>query len=426
MRWPLVFALLVVLQAPVACAGQPHARPDATLWAVQPPGEIVAFEPSDFSRVGGVRLPRATYDDPTRLTINGAGQILGRLGGGRLWLWDGAAARVLHPDSGLAASAPAVKRATSIERAWFLGDDGRSLYFLQLGEEPFSGSPAESTSTRITVGRTDLAAREGARVVDALLPPCQKSLRLVALLEPCPSPELWAPGGVVDEFFLLTHWEQVVSAEYHDGELWSLPVAGSRTTLFRRSDESWGPEARLALWDFLDYRVEPPCRVEVTDDGGCCGWRNASSNQTTCTRPDGTITLFDEWVRYQNSGYDVSFYTSQARIAPTSARVAFTVQATTGPAANIRLSSHSRPDSIRLASIRRSLADLPLVEIDDITSAPVPLLRLPHAELIGWLSDTQVVVLENHRLVAIDVLTNERRSSGIVVRSSADAFVVRR
>ena len=76
------------------------------------------------------------------------------------------------------------------------------------------------------------------------------------------------------------------------------------------------------------------------------------------------------------------------------------------------------------AAIRSSLSDLPMVEVVDVRPRPTRVLRLAHAELVGWASDSEVIVVEKGRLVGIDVLTKQQRESGIVVRSPADAFVV--
>jgi hypothetical protein len=90
----------------------------------------------------------------------------------------------------------------------------------------------------------------------------------------------------------------------------------------------------------------------------------------------------------------------------------------------IELSVDGHPDTLELASIRRSLLEMPVVEIRAVRPQPALLLRLQHAELVGWASDHEVLVTEHRHLVGIDVITNARRESGIEVRSAEDASVV--
>jgi hypothetical protein len=48
---------------------------------------------------------------------------------------------------------------------------------------------------------------------------------------------------------------------------------------------------------------------------------------------------------------------------------------------------------------------------------------LPHATLVGWLSDKEILVVEGHLLVAYNVATGARRKSNIRVEDAAHAFL---
>ena len=56
--------------------------------------------------------------------------------------------------------------------------------------------------------------------------------------------------------------------------------------------------------------------VEAIPDTGCCGWSNQSNDQTLVLSDGKKITVFDEQATYKNPDYDVSFYTSNARLSP--------------------------------------------------------------------------------------------------------------
>ena len=48
---------------------------------------------------------------------------------------------------------------------------------------------------------------------------------------------------------------------------------------------------------------------------------------------------------------------------------------------------------------------------------------LPHASLVGWLSEKEILIVENHLLVAYDVAAGTRRKSAIKVEDPSLVFV---
>jgi len=405
-------------------AGHPaQALPDVTLWVVQPPGQLVAFDIADFSRIGGVRIPPIAYFDPTTLAVNGHGQFLVQLDADRLWLWNGTNAQTLpSAPKSLGDSTLLHPGGRALTRQWLLGDDGSSLYVVESVERETDQAGTDTAETRLRMLETDLSQHHRADVFVRTVRPCRRSMLLVAATEPCPDPEVWAPGGVVRGCLVLTHWEQngTLTAQ---GE----PNTACYRTLYRPTRGGWRSTELDQTWGnepLLDISADGVARVTAQTDDGCCGWSNGSSDQTTFQDADTAEVVFDEWAVFGNKDYDVSFFTADARIAPGPRYVALSVHATEGSAAEIRLSAEGHADSLELRSIRAALADMPMVEVVQTRPRRAEMLRLPRAELIGWASDSEVLVVENRHLVAVDVLTGKRRRSAIEVRTAADALVV--
>jgi len=393
-----------------------------TLWVVQPPGEVVAFDPADFSRVGGVRIPREAFDDPGRLSINGVGQMLVPLAAGHLWLWDGEAAKTLALPPEVAGSAPGDVPAALPQ--WLLGNDRRSLYVLQREVRSAKRSAGDSVPTSLVVREMSLALEPREVIEEAPDAPCETHGYFDTSPEPCPEPTLWAIGGVARDFFVLTRWEE----EPRRGSEDDVPQAEGRLTLFRRGPKGWRA-AEPPPWSgesLLDVSADGHSWIQPQGEDVYSVLENETSDVTWFVRGDSSRTVFDEWSQFHNRDYDVSFFTANAVIAPGGTRVAYTVHATAAAATEIPLSPDGHPDTLELAAIRHSLAELPLVEVVDARSHPVILQRLAHCELVGWASDSEVLVVEKRRVVAVDVTTGHRRESGIRVRDARDVSVVRR
>lgn len=410
-----------------------HALPRVTLWVVQPPGELVAFEVSDFSRVGGVRIPAAAFFDPSRLAVNAHGQILAQVNDERLWLWDGAHARTLPVAPILPERwAPPSTTHRAPLRQWLLGDDGRSLFCLASEVAPrrmiLMGSESapnpDTTSTFLSLLETDLAQQPRALVFSKRRPSCMRGIHLLGAGATCPEPEVWARNGAVKEGCFLTEWIQQQPWDPR-GEV--TPLSAMRRTCFRRDSSGWhGSEISGWLAErLLDASANGRAWVTTGEDDGCCGWSNVSSEPTAFSTPAGAVMLRDEWTSFQNREYDVSLSTSEARISPAGDRVALGSRASSfaglpGP----RLSSGGHADSLELEAFRSMLRQMPLVDVVDVKSPGAPVLRVPRAELVGWTNESELLVLEEHHLVAIDVTSGRRRPTGIELRSIRDAFVV--
>jgi hypothetical protein len=158
-------------------------------------------------------------------------------------------------------------------------------------------------------------------------------------------------------------------------------------------------------------------------EGGCCGWDNSSDDQTILTTNGGQIVLFDERRRYANTNYDVSFFTSNAKISPDNLSVAVTIDSTSPPSAEIRLSDEGKPNPNELARIRQIMTGLPSVEVIRMEDPSSRSVVLQHATLVGWLNQREILVVENGTLVAVDVGSGTRRPSPLKASRASYVFL---
>jgi hypothetical protein len=163
--------------------------------------------------------------------------------------------------------------------------------------------------------------------------------------------------------------------------------------------------------------------LEAIPDTGCCGWSNESNDQTLLHLHGKTTNLFDELAAYKNPDYDVSFYTENGKLAPGLDAVAFTVVATAKPNTPIQLAQQGQPNPEESQRIRKALLELPAVEIKSVEESPRRIALLPHAALVGWIGDKEILVVEEHMLVAYSVASGIRRKSNIHVEDCEHVFL---
>lgn len=219
----------------------------------------------------------------------------------------------------------------------------------------------------------------------------------------------------MSDFFLATHWiPGQIQSKYQD------------SFLYRRSAGKWSASKLTAAVKQILASASDANGVgliEAVPDAGCCGWENESDDQTLLTKNGKTTLLFDEFKRYQNPDYDVSFFTSSAKPAPNAAFVAFTVAATQNAGTEIRLSDSGKPNPGELAQIQKALAELPEVEVVRVGDSAKPVAKIPHAMLVGWINDQEILLVENDFLVALNVASGIRRVSNIKMARGSHAFL---
>jgi hypothetical protein len=223
---------------------------------------------------------------------------------------------------------------------------------------------------------------------------------------------VWVPDYEVGKFFLLTQF-----------------VSGKTQPLYKATSLY---EENAGKWTATP--LDPPLRrvldaanastiLEAIPDTACCGWENQSDDQTLLHLHGKALTVFDEQAVYRNPDYDVSFFTENGKLSPDLSSVALTIVATAQPNKPIQLSEQGQSNPEESQRIRKALSDLPAVEIKSNEDVPRRIAFLPHATLVGWLSDKEILVVEGHLLVAYNAATGVRRKSNIRVEDAAHAFL---
>jgi len=168
--------------------------------------------------------------------------------------------------------------------------------------------------------------------------------------------------------------------------------------------------------------------LEAIPDTGCCGWANQSDDQTLLRLNGQTLTVFDERSEYKNPDYDVSFYTQNSKLSPDRSMVALTIVATANANAAIQLAQDGQANPEESQRIRKALLELPAVVVKSIEAksgdgSPRRIAFLPHATLVGWISDKEILVVEGNLMVTYDVASGARRKSSIHVENAGHVFL---
>jgi hypothetical protein len=383
------------------------------VWVLERPDHLVQYEAATFVKTQAIIVPNAAFQDGVRLVVNGRGQALIRLDDRTVWTWDGEKAGTW--DSGAVTPAPnrRASPAREIDPHWFLAADGAHAF---AAADVFTTVVGESGVERSRMGRFELWQADlsgGARqtLLTEPLPACSCGTGVCS--ETCLESQVWAPDGIIDSFFFLTRWVP--------GQIG--PTFES-TRLYRERDARWqGVRLPAPVEAFLDASADGGVWIEAVPDTGCCGWSNESDDQTVLVREGHRVVLFDEFRRFGNQDYDVSFFTMKARLSPDGRQVALGIQADVVPGSDPRLAADGHENAEALKAIRQALQDLPEVDVSAVETPDAPNRRIPHAELVGWLNDSEILVLEKGVLVAVDVATGDRRESGIGARRLEDVRI---
>ncbi len=427
-RYPRTYYSMQFLLAILAflILGSPLFGQNKRLWVLQSSGEIVEYDLATFAPKQRVKLPAEAANSPASLSINRLGQILfastislplsesDATTPHKIWIWNGRAAisidqPVEHKvedhgsNQAVAESAPAP----------YLSADGTHLFWFANQTRRLQREEIDlSTTITFQAWQTDLEGKAREEVVSTKLPDCRCPTGTCE--ESCPSFAAWAPEGGVQNSFLATQF-----------------VAGQTTITYKESARyqlEGGKWTANPLPDplqrVLDASPSGSVIVQSIPDTGCCGWSNQSNDLTLVLADGKTRTIFDEQATYKNADYDVSFYTSNARLSPDAARLAMTVVSTAQSNKPIQLSEQGQANPEESQRIRKVLLELPAVEVKSVEDAPRRLAFVPHAALVGWINDKELLIIENHLLVAYNVGTGTRRKSMIrVVEDSAHAFL---
>jgi hypothetical protein len=217
----------------------------------------------------------------------------------------------------------------------------------------------------------------------------------------------------VDKFFLMT--------QYIAGQT---ERTVKTTTLYQEESGKWTARPLpQPLEQPLDASPAGDVIVHAIPDAECCGWSNQSNDQTLVLSNGKSQTIFDEFATYKGSDYDVSFFTSNAKLSPDLKSVAMTISASAQANKPIQLAEEGQANPEESQRIRKALADLPAVVVKSVEDSPKQVAFVPHATLVGWLSDKELLIVENHVLVVYSVGSGVRRKSTVKVDDATRVFL---
>jgi hypothetical protein len=268
-----------------------------------------------------------------------------------------------------------------------------------------------STATTWQAWQTDLNGAGREELATAKFPDCRCATGTCE--ETCPYGEFWAPDGGVEKFFLITQAVEKKTGPEHKA-----------STRYREAGAKWTADPLAEpLQRVLDAAPDGKVIVEAIPDTGCCGWSNESDDQTLVLTDGKKRTVFEERATYKNPDYDVSFYTSNALLSPDLGDVAMTIVSTAQANQPFQLAEDGDANPEEAQQLRKALAELPAVEVKSIEDAPRRLAYLPHATLVGWMSEKEILMVENHVLVVYNVATGARRKSSVRVEDAGRVFL---
>jgi hypothetical protein len=387
-------------------------------------GEMVEYDPATFAVKQTVKLPPEAAKTPANISVNRLGQILyapavslplseeEAAAPHKLWIWNGKSAasidqHVEHSSEehgsnlAISESAPIV----------FLSADGNHLFWFANQPRRLQRENIDLTVvTTFRAWQTDLEGNNREELATTKLPECRCTTGTCE--ESCPSFVVWVPEGGVGNFFLTT--------QFVSGQTAAVYKASSR---YQQDAGKW-TEAAIAepLQRVLDADANGSI-VEAIPDTGCCGWSNQSNDQTEVLSNSKKVTVFDEQAAYKNSDYDVSFYTANARLSPESDSIAMTIAATAQANKPIQLAEDGQANPEESLRIRKALGELPVVEIKSLGDTPKRIAFVAHAALVGWISEKEVLLVEDHILVGYNVATGARRKSTVKVEDALHVFL---
>ncbi len=409
---------LLLLSAPLLGQGK-------RLWVLQAPGEIVEYDSATFAVKQTVKVPAEAMKSPESIRVNRAGQILFAIpvplplaeedvaSAHKVWLWNGHGATTIDQgvtrEVSVTGSNQAVTESAPVP---FLSADGGHLFWFANQARRLQREAVDlSTVTTWQAWRTDLSGAGREELATTKFPDCRCETGTCE--ETCPYGEFWAPNSGVDNFFLMTQFVPGQSEPEYKA-----------TMLYREAGGKWTatPLAELLLRE-LDAGTRGETIVEAIPDAGCCGWSNQSNDQTLVLSNGKKRTVFDELATYKNSDYDVSFYTSNARLSPDLGYVAMTIVATAQPNKPIQLAEQGSANPEESQRIRKALTELPAVEVKSLAETPRRVAYVPHATLLGWMSEKEILLVEDNVLVVYTLGTGARRKSGVRVEDAGRVFL---
>jgi len=395
------------------------------LWVLRSPGEMVEYDAATFAVKQTVKIPAEAMKSPESIRVNRAGQILFAIpvplplaeedvaSAHKVWFWNGHSGTTIDQGVKREVSTTGSNQAiTETAPVPFLSADGGHLFWFANSARRLQREGVDLSSvTTWRAWRTDLSGAGREELATTKFPDCRCETGTCE--ETCPYGEFWASESGVEKFFLMTQFVPGQSEPQYKA-----------TTLYRQAGGKWAatPLGEPLLRE-LDAASDGEAIVEAIPDTGCCGWSNQSNDQTLVLSNGKRTTVFDEQATYKNSDYDVSFYTSNARLSPDLGYVAMTIVSTAQPNKPFQLAQDGDANPEESQRIRRALTELPAVEVKSMDETPRLVAYVPHATLVGWMSEKEILMVEDHALVVYTLGTGSRRKSGLRVEDAGRVFL---
>jgi hypothetical protein len=405
--------------AVVVCFSVLAAGQSPRLWVLTAPDSAIEYDPASFSRKQVVTVPVDVLKSPKIFQVNREGQMLyapnsedpspdvGK-SGERFWFWNGHAASMLGREMIRVASPSGSNQKVSESSPWpFLSADGAHLFWFTNQHDKLERDNVElSVTTSFHAWESDLGGKQKQNVATIEFPECRCDTGVCT--ETCPEGSFWTPEGGVADYFVLTRMIQ--------GQTETRYLS---TSIYRQAENSWAAtDLKEPLQRVLDASDHGGVILGAILDTGCCGWENQSNDQTVLWKGEKRTVVFDERLHFKNPDYDVSFFTENAKLSPDLTRVAMTVVASAKSSAPIQLSEDGQANPAESLRIRKALGEVPEVEVvssEDATKRT----SVPHAYLVGWLNEKEILIVENQVLVAYNIAAGTRRRSTIKVQDPA-------
>jgi WD40 repeat protein len=416
-RNPTLLATLLLVAAPLVAQGK-------RLWVLRSPGELVEYDAATFAVKQTIKVPAEAVQSPQRVSVNRLGQVLFApvvslpladtdvSSPHKAWFWDGHSASSLDlgPSRSVATTGSNQEVSESAANLYLSADGTHMFWFANQAKRLTRDEIDLSTATTWQAWRTDLTGADRQDLDTARFPDCRCTTG--SCEESCPYGVVWAPDNGIAKYFLMTQliagqigavYKESSRCQEHAGKWTCAPISDP-------------------LHRVLDASSDGSTIVEAIPDTGCCGWSNQSDDQTL-VRDGAKRIVFDELATYKNSDYDVSFYTENARLSPSLRSIAMTIAATSGPNQPIQLSKDGQANPEESQGIRKGLAELPLVDVKSLEDPTHSFARIPHVTLIDWITDDEILILEDHVLASYNLVTKVRRRTSVRVADEAHVFL---
>lgn len=383
------------------------------------------YDPATFTVKQTVKVPAEALTTPGGMEVNHLGQILFATpvdlplaaedvrSPHQVWFWNGHAASTINQGvKREVVSAGSNQAVTESAPNVYLSADGTHLYWFANEARRLQRQEMDlSTATTWQAWRTGLNGEAREDLASVKLPDCHCATGVCT--ETCPYDGQWAPPGGIDKFFLMT--------QYVTGQT---EITYNQSTRYLEQGGKWtGTALDKPVERELDATSAGDLIVEAIPDSGCCGWTNESNDQTLVLGQGKARVVFDEQATYKNPDYDVSFYTSNARLSADLGSVAMTIVATAEPNKPIQLSEQGQANPEESEHIRKALLELPAVEVKTVEDSPKRLAFVPHATLVGWVTARELLIVEDHVLVLYNVGTGSRKKSSVRVDDVGRVFL---